>query len=46
MQAPLCFFSVTACPGQLAAVVEDLKKLDAESLSYVAGIARKLAGRR
>lgn len=35
-----------AYPGQLAAVIEDLKKLDAESLAYIAGMARKLAGKK
>ena len=34
-----------AYPDQLAAVIEDLKKLDAESLSYIAGMARKLASK-
>lgn len=33
-------------PGQLAAIMEDLKKLDAESLSYIAGMAKKLAGKK
>ena len=49
------YFSVTpqqffdegnAYPDQLAAVVEDLKKLDAESLSYIAGMAKKLASKK
>lgn len=31
-----------AYPDHLASVIEDLKKLDAESLSYIAGIAKKL----
>ena len=35
-----------AYPDQLAAVVEDLKKLDAESLSYIAGMAKKLANKK
>ena len=35
-----------AYPDQLAAVVEDLKKLDAESLSYIAGMAKKLASKK
>ena len=35
-----------AYPGRLAAVMEDLKKLDEESLAYIAGIARKLAGKK
>lgn len=35
-----------AYPDQLAAVIEDLKKLDAESLSYIAGMAKKLAGKK
>ena len=34
-----------AYPDQLAAVIEDLKKLDAESLSYIAGMAKKLASK-
>lgn len=33
-------------PGQLAAIMEDLKKLDAESLSYIAGMAKKLANKK
>ena len=33
-------------PDQLAAVIEDLKKLDAESLSYIAGMAKKLASKK
>ena len=32
-------------PDQLAAVIEDLKRLDAESLSYIAGMAKKLASK-
>ena len=35
-----------AYPDQLAAVMEDLKKLDAESLSYIAGMAKKLVGNK
>lgn len=30
------------CPAQLAAVVEDMKKLDAESLTHIAAIVRKM----
>ena len=33
-------------PDQLAAIMEDLKKLDAESLSYIAGMAKKLSGKK
>lgn len=33
-------------PDQLAAIMEDLKKLDAESLSYIAGMAKKLANKK
>ena len=33
-------------PDQLTAIMEDLKKLDAESLSYIAGMAKKLAGKK
>lgn len=33
-------------PDQLAAIMEDLKKLDAESLSYIAGMAKKLASKK
>lgn len=32
-------------PNQLAAVIENLKRLDAEALSYIAGIAERLAGK-
>ena len=35
-----------AYPNQLAAIMEDLKKLDAESLSYIAGMAKKLASKK
>lgn len=42
--APKDFFDDgNAYPEQLAALIEDLKKLDEESLSYIAGIAKKLA---
>ena len=34
-----------AYPDQLAAIMEDVKKLDAESLSYIAGMAKKLASK-
>ena len=34
-----------AYPDQLTAVIEDLKKLDVESLSYIAGMAKKLASK-
>lgn len=33
-------------PDQLASIMEDLKKLDAESLSYIAGMAKKMAGKK
>lgn len=33
-------------PDQLSELIEDLKKLDVESLSYIAGIAKKLARNR
>lgn len=35
-----------AYPDQLAAIMEDLKKLDAESLSHIAGMAKKLASKK
>ena len=44
---PQQFFDVgNIYPDQLAAVIEDLKKLDAESLSYIAGMAKKLASKK
>lgn len=33
-------------PYQLEAIMEDLKKLDAESLSYISGMAKKLASKK
>lgn len=33
-------------PDQLEAIMEDLKKLDAESLSYISGMAKKLASKK
>ena len=33
-------------PNELSALIEDLKKLDAESLEYIAGMARKLAEKK
>lgn len=35
-----------AYPDQLAAVIENLKKMDKESLSYISGIAEKLANKK
>ena len=35
-----------AYPDQLAAIMEDLKKLDAESLSYITGMVKKLASKK
>ena len=45
--SPQQFFDEgNANPNELAELIENLKKLDAESLEHIAGMARKLAGKK